>query len=126
MKTTKEISSEWSEYDKMIALSQLTNYGVIYLDEYNLPIDDEYLLEELVKGEKMNKEQKDVTSRYLSVIDGFSCDFGSALEKKGSAYNLATLDALIAAGDVVLIEDIHKLCELAFNLRRGKCKIIEI
>lgn len=125
MKTTKEISSEWSEYDKMIALSQLTNYGVIYLDEYNLPIDDEYLLEELVKGEKMNKEQKDVTSRYLSVIDGFSCDFGSALEK-GSTYNLAILDALIASGDVDLIEDIHKLCELAFNLRRGKCKIIEI
>lgn len=52
MKTAKEISSEWPEYDKMIALSQLTNYGVIYLDEYNLPIDDEYLLEELVKGEK--------------------------------------------------------------------------
>lgn len=52
MKTAKEISSEWPEYDKMIALSQLTNYGVIYLDEYNLPIDDEYLLEELVKEEK--------------------------------------------------------------------------
>ncbi len=59
MKTAKEISSEWPEYDKMIALSQLTNYGVIYLDEYNLYLDeynlyldDEYLLEELVKGEK--------------------------------------------------------------------------
>lgn len=73
----------------------------------------------------MNKEQKDVTSRYLSVIDGFSCDFKCALEK-GSTYNLATLDMLIAAEDVDLIEDIHKLCELAFNLRHGKCKIIEI
>lgn len=52
MKTAKEISSEWPEYDKTIALSQLTNYGVIYLDEYNLPIDDEYLLEEIVKGER--------------------------------------------------------------------------
>lgn len=52
MKTTKEINSEWSEYDKMIALSQLTNYGVIYLDEYDLPIDDEYLLEELEKLER--------------------------------------------------------------------------
>jgi hypothetical protein len=73
----------------------------------------------------MNKEQKDVTSRYLSMIDGFSCDFRCALEK-GSTYNLATLDVLIAAEDVGLIEDIHKLCELAFNLRHGKCKIIEI
>lgn len=73
----------------------------------------------------MNKEQKDVTSRYLSVIDGFSRDFKCALEK-GSTYNLATLDMLIVAEDVDLIEDIHKLCELAFNLRHGKCKIIEI
>ena len=52
MKTTKEINNEWSEYDKMIALSQLMNYGVIYLDEYDLPIDDEYLLEELEKLER--------------------------------------------------------------------------
>lgn len=109
----------------MIALSKLTNYGVIYLDEYNLPIDDEYLLEELVKGEKMNKEQKDVTSLYLNMITAFAFDFECALEK-GSTYNLATLDALIAAEDVDLLEDIHKLCELSFNLRHGKCKIIEI
>lgn len=73
----------------------------------------------------MNKEQKDVTSRYLSVIDGFSCYFKCALEK-GSTDNLATLDRLIAAKDVDLIEDIHKLCELASNLRHDKCKIIEI
>lgn len=80
---------------------------------------------ETQKEEKMNKEQKDVTSRYLRMIDAFSCDFESALEK-GYTYNLATLDALIAAKDVDLIEDIHKLRELAFNLRHGKCKIIEI
>jgi hypothetical protein len=36
----------------------------------------------------MNKEQKDVTSRYLSVIDGFSSDFKCALEKC-STYNMA-------------------------------------
>ena len=36
----------------------------------------------------MNKEQKDVTSQYLSVIDGFSCDFRCALEK-GSTYNFS-------------------------------------
>lgn len=47
VKTTKKINSEWSEYDRMVALSQLTNYGVIFLDAYDLPIDDEYELEEL-------------------------------------------------------------------------------
>lgn len=66
----------------------------------------------------MNKEQKDVTSRYLSVIDAFSCDFEVALEK--DEYNL------VYDKDEDFIEDIHKLSELAFNLRHGKCKIIEI
>ena len=47
VRTTKKINSEWSEYDRMVALSQLTNYGVIFLDAYDLPIDDEYELEEL-------------------------------------------------------------------------------
>ena len=47
VKTTKKINSEWSEYDRIVALSQLTNYGVIFLDAYDLPIDDEYELEEL-------------------------------------------------------------------------------
>ena len=51
MNTTKKINNEWSEYDRMVALSQLANYGVIYLDEYDAPVDDEYLLEELAKGE---------------------------------------------------------------------------
>ena len=73
----------------------------------------------------MNKEQKDVTSQYLNMIDAFSCDFEIALEKD-STYNLALLDARIADEDEDLIEDIHKLCELAFNLRNGKYKIIEI
>lgn len=50
MRTTKKINSEWSQYDRMVALSQLANYGVIFLDEYDLPVDDEYFLEELVKG----------------------------------------------------------------------------
>lgn len=66
----------------------------------------------------MNKEQKDVTSLYLNMIDAFACDFEMALEK--DEYNL------VYDEDENLIEDIHKLCELAFNLRHGKYKIIEI
>ena len=49
MKTTKEIRTEWSEYDRVVAQCQLMNYGKIYLDEYDLPIDNEYLIEELNK-----------------------------------------------------------------------------
>ena len=47
MKTTKEINSAWSAYDQSVARAQLVNYGIIYLDEYGCPIDDESLLEEL-------------------------------------------------------------------------------
>lgn len=48
MKTTIEINENWSEYDKNVARCQMLNYGKIYLDEYDVPIDNEYLLEELV------------------------------------------------------------------------------
>ena len=47
MNTTREINSAWSAYDQSVARTQLVNYGIIYLDEYGCPIDDEYLLEEL-------------------------------------------------------------------------------
>jgi hypothetical protein len=47
MRTTKEINANWSDYDKAVAECQLMNYGKIFLDEYDFPIDDEYLLEEL-------------------------------------------------------------------------------
>lgn len=40
------------EVRRMVALSQLANYGVIFLDEYDLPIDDEYELEELNQRRK--------------------------------------------------------------------------
>lgn len=56
MKTTTTIDSNWNTYDKMTAQCQLVNYGVIFLDNYDLPIDDEYLLEELY-NEVLNNEK---------------------------------------------------------------------
>lgn len=41
------IEDSWSEYDKVVARIHLQRYGKIVLDEYGLPIDNEYLLEEL-------------------------------------------------------------------------------
>jgi hypothetical protein len=40
-----EINECWCAYDKTVAECHLANYGKIYVDEYNQPIDDEYLLE---------------------------------------------------------------------------------
>lgn len=47
MKTTKEIDKSWSVYDQRVAKCHLTNYGVIFLDEYDAPIDDIFLTDEL-------------------------------------------------------------------------------
>lgn len=42
-----EINETWCEYDKAVAKMHLANYGVIFLDEYDCPIDNEYDLEEI-------------------------------------------------------------------------------
>lgn len=41
------VDPNWSEYDKSVGRAQLANYGHIYLDEFDKPVDDEYLLEEM-------------------------------------------------------------------------------
>lgn len=46
-KTTTEFESWWSEYDYAVADTHMKNYGVIILDEYDCPIDNEYDLEEV-------------------------------------------------------------------------------
>lgn len=47
MKTTTEINEKWDDYGKKVAECHLNNYGVIFLDEYGCPIDNEHELEEL-------------------------------------------------------------------------------
>lgn len=49
MKTTKEINSAWNAYDQSVAKCHLINYGIIFLDEYGIPIDNEFLTDELLK-----------------------------------------------------------------------------
>lgn len=48
--TTTEINPRWRKYDQLTAKAHLFNYGVIYLDEFGFPIDDEYLIEEIREG----------------------------------------------------------------------------
>lgn len=48
MKTTKDLS-KFKGYDLAVAKCHLENWGVIYLDEYNLPMDIDdviYMIEE--------------------------------------------------------------------------------
>ena len=46
-KLSDTIEDSWSEYDKVIARIHLKRYCKIMLDECGLPIDNEFLLEEL-------------------------------------------------------------------------------
>lgn len=59
MKKIKQIPHKniysWNEYDYAVAEAQLFNYGCIYLDQYNCPIDREYELEEIYKNEKIKE-----------------------------------------------------------------------
>lgn len=51
MKTTTEISPEWTDYDRLVAELHIYNYGVIYLDKYGYPIDnDKLIIEEIREG----------------------------------------------------------------------------
>lgn len=44
------INEKWDEYDKSVAECQLENYGVIYLDNYGLPIDNIYVTDEIFQS----------------------------------------------------------------------------
>lgn len=41
MRTRSTIDPAWCEYDRSVAHCQLLTYGIILLDEYGCPIDDE-------------------------------------------------------------------------------------
>ena len=47
MKTRKTVNDNWNEYDKVVGRNRLLNYGIIFIDKYGSPIDNEYELEEL-------------------------------------------------------------------------------
>ena len=57
MRTTTEIDEKWNDYSKKVAKCQLNNYGVIFLDDYSCPIDNEYELEELYETYQNSKKE---------------------------------------------------------------------
>ena len=55
IKKTK-IDTNWNQYDKVVALSHLNNFGAIYCEiEHGTPIDNEYEVEQYVSEEKVAK-----------------------------------------------------------------------
>ena len=66
---------------------------------------------------------KDVTKKYINMIEAFECDF--VLAKDGKE-RLTSLQQHIEDRDKDLLEDINLLEELSFNLRHGRAKIYEM
>lgn len=48
---TNRIHDTWNEWDKSVAIAQMSNFGRIYIDnKYHKPIDNEYELEDIHKS----------------------------------------------------------------------------
>ncbi len=56
-KTRKTIDEKWNMYDRSVGMCHLSNFGKIYLDSYGKPIDDEYLVSELVRKERAKNKR---------------------------------------------------------------------
>ena len=68
---------------------------------------------------------KDVTEKYVHMIEAFECDFVLAISKD-SDFDLNELQQQIKEkSNYTLLRDIELLQELSFNLRYGKIKLIE-
>lgn len=42
-----KIQESWSEYDRVVAQIHLQRFGKVFLDEFDLPIDNEFILDDL-------------------------------------------------------------------------------
>lgn len=68
---------------------------------------------------------KDVTEKYIHMIEAFECDFSLAIDKD-SNFDLEELQQQInEKSNYILLRDIELLQELSFNLRHRKIKFIE-
>lgn len=67
MKFTRCINDDWFDYYKTTAICQLSNYGIIFLDDYGNPIDNEFELDELFNDFISGDYKENYDSRkYLS------------------------------------------------------------
>lgn len=67
--TVDEINPAWSKYDKTVAQTHLSNFGRIYCDsEYQTPIDNEFLLEEIMNENILDLQDK------KNVLDVYACN----------------------------------------------------
>lgn len=68
MIVTTAIQKWWNDYNQTAAICQLNNNGVIFLDDYDCPIDNQPKIEELFNIFSYGEDRLPYNSRfYLSV-----------------------------------------------------------
>lgn len=65
---------------------------------------------------------KDVTEKYIDMIDSFSCDFNIAISEP---YKIDEIKTLILTANKRLFNDIDLLSKLSFELRHNHLKVVE-
>lgn len=80
MKYTNKISSDWSDYNKTVATCQLDNNGVIFLDQYDCPIDNEYEVIESLKKFNYLVEGSPIAYRIRFYLSAKEAGFVSSYE----------------------------------------------
>lgn len=57
-KAAIEVNPKWNEYDRTVGKQHLANYGRIYLDDYGVPVDNEYEAEERHRAYQRTRKRK--------------------------------------------------------------------
>lgn len=65
IRVSHSINLDWNEYDTSVGTCQLENWGIIFLDDYDLPIDDEYYQEYLYDQTYFPESQREVEFREI-------------------------------------------------------------
>lgn len=60
---TDKVNPKWGRYDQTVGRSQLANYGRIYLDQYNKPIDDIYETDRIHRKQQKNEKTKNTDTK---------------------------------------------------------------
>lgn len=75
-RTVKEINPAWQVYDQTVAQTHLSQWGVIAIDKYGLPIDNEFDYEAIAQNLKIKTSNTLFNSEKISSIGIFSLKQG--------------------------------------------------
>lgn len=102
---TAAVQKWWSDYNKTVATCQLDNNGVIFLDDYDCPIDNQFKVDEMFKIFIIGADNLAYNSRfYLSMKElGFVDDYATYENKRDDFIFMDNVYSLDSVGRKYLI-----------------------